>query len=93
MVQVLVHDPEPILYGHEQLYRDGVHVGEANRTAPTGTPSEAGSGWRSSSPRTASADECIDERHAGSSTSWARRYPVTISLQPMYDPARARIKA
>jgi 4-methylaminobutanoate oxidase (formaldehyde-forming) len=28
MVQVLVNDPEPILYGHEQLYRDGEHVGE-----------------------------------------------------------------
>ena len=28
MVQVFVNDPEPLLYGDEQLYRDGVHVGE-----------------------------------------------------------------
>ena len=27
MVQVLVKDPEPLLYGDEQLYRDGEHVG------------------------------------------------------------------
>src|SRR6185503_14083268 len=33
MVQVLVRDPEPLLYGDEQLYRDGAHVGEVRNGA------------------------------------------------------------
>jgi 4-methylaminobutanoate oxidase (formaldehyde-forming) len=33
MVQVLVTDPEPLLYGDEQLYRDGEHVGEVRNGA------------------------------------------------------------
>ncbi len=35
MVQVLVNDPEPLLYGDEQMYRDGLHVGE-NRVGAYG---------------------------------------------------------
>ena len=33
MVQVLIGDPEPLLYGDEQLYRDGEHVGEMRNGA------------------------------------------------------------
>ena len=45
MVQVLIGDPEPLLYGDEQLYRDGEHVGES-ATARTATRSAARSASR-----------------------------------------------
>jgi 4-methylaminobutanoate oxidase (formaldehyde-forming) len=91
MVQVLVQEPEPLLYGHEQLYRDGEHVGE-NRNGAYGHTLGGGVGLA-----IIERDEDITDDFIGSG-AWeldivGKRYRVTVSLQPMYDPTRARIKA
>jgi 4-methylaminobutanoate oxidase (formaldehyde-forming) len=91
MVQVLVNDPEPLLYGDEQLYRDGEHIGE-NRNGAYGHTLGGAVGLAIVEREDGVTDDLL------SSGSWeldivGRRYPVTISLTPMYDPTRARIKA
>jgi 4-methylaminobutanoate oxidase (formaldehyde-forming) len=91
MVQVLVTDPEPLLYGDEQLYRDGEHVGEVRNGAYGHTL--GGSVGLAMIERDEDTD---DDFLLGG--SWevdivGRRYPVTVSIEPMYDPTRARIKA
>jgi 4-methylaminobutanoate oxidase (formaldehyde-forming) len=91
MVQVFVNDPEPLLYGDEQLYRDGVHVGE-NRIGGYGHTLGGSVGLAM-----IERDEDTDDAFIASG-SWeldivGRRYPVRLSLAPMYDPTRERIKA
>ena len=91
MVQVLVDDPEPLLYADEQLYRDGEHVGE-NRIGAFGHTLGGSVGLA-----IVERDEDITDDYLATG-SWeldivGRRYPVTLSLEPMYDPKRERIKA
>ncbi|MCJ7832221.1 MAG: FAD-dependent oxidoreductase, partial [Actinobacteria bacterium] len=91
MVQVLVSDPEPLIYGHEQLYRDGERVGEVDNGA-YGHTLGGGVGLA-----TLELEEDISDDFINSGT-WeldivGKRYPVTVSLQAMYDPKRERIKA
>jgi heterotetrameric sarcosine oxidase gamma subunit len=91
MVQVLVRDPEPLLYGHEQLYRDEERVGEV-RNGAYGHTLGGGVGLA-----IIERDDDISDAFLGSG-SWeldivGRRYPATVSLEPMYDPTRSRIKA
>jgi 4-methylaminobutanoate oxidase (formaldehyde-forming) len=91
MVQVLVGDPEPLLYAHEQLYRDGERVGENRNGAYAFTLGGA-------------VGLAIVEREHDITDDWlasgtweldivGERYPARISLEPMYDPKRLRIKA
>jgi 4-methylaminobutanoate oxidase (formaldehyde-forming) len=91
MVQVLIEDPEPLLYGNEQLFRDGERVGEVRNGAYGHTLGGA-------------VGLAIVEREDGvtedllASGTWEvgivdRRYPARISLTPMYDPSRSRILA
>jgi glycine cleavage system aminomethyltransferase T/glycine/D-amino acid oxidase-like deaminating enzyme len=91
MVQVLVNDPEPLLYADEQLYRDGEHVGE-NRIGAFGHTLGGSVGLAIVEREEDITDDYLD------TGSWeldivGRRYPVTLSLEPMYDPKRERIKA
>jgi heterotetrameric sarcosine oxidase gamma subunit len=91
MVQVLVNDPEPLLYGDEQLYRDGVHVGE-NRNGAYGHTLGGSVGLAIVEDEDGVGDEML------ATGTWeldivGRRYPVTISRTPMYDPKRERILA
>ena len=91
MVQVLVGDPEPLIYGHEQLYRDGERVGEVDNGA-YGHTLGAGVGLA-----TLESEEDITDDFI-TSGSWeidvvGTRYPVTLSLEALYDPKRERIKA
>jgi 4-methylaminobutanoate oxidase (formaldehyde-forming) len=91
LVQVLVEDPEPLLYGDEQFYRDGVHVGE-NRIGAYGHTLGGSVGLAM-----IERDEDTSDAFIASGT-WeldivGRRYPVRLSLAPMYDPTRERIKA
>jgi 4-methylaminobutanoate oxidase (formaldehyde-forming) len=91
MVQLLVEDPEPLLYGNEQLYRDGVRVGE-NRNGAYGHTLGGAVGLALVEQEDDITDAFL------TSGSWEveivdRRYPVSLSLTPMYDPTRSRIKA
>jgi 4-methylaminobutanoate oxidase (formaldehyde-forming) len=91
MVQVLVNDPEPLLYAHEPLLRDGQVVG-INRIGAYGHTLGGSVGLAMIEDAAFTSDEAI-----GSGT-WeleivGQRYPATVSLRPMYDPKRERIKA
>ncbi len=91
MVQVLVQDPEPLLYGDEQLYRDGEHVGE-NRNGAYGHTLGGSVGLA-----IVEREEDITDEYLATG-SWeldivGKRYPINVSLEPMYDPKRERIKA
>jgi 4-methylaminobutanoate oxidase (formaldehyde-forming) len=91
MVQVLVNDPEPLLYADEQLYRDGEHVGE-NRFGGYGHTLGGAVGLA----MVERPDDVTDDFLM--SGAWeldiaGERHPVTLSLEPMYDPRRERIKA
>ena len=91
LVQVLVDDPEPLLYEREQLYRDGERVGEVENGA-YGHTLGGGVGLAS-----IALDDIITDDFINSG-GWeldivGTRYPVTVSLTPLYDPKRERIKA
>jgi 4-methylaminobutanoate oxidase (formaldehyde-forming) len=91
LVQVLVDDPEPLLYEREQLYRDGERVGEVENGAYGHTLGGA-VGLASVEREENVTDDFIE------SGSWeldivGTRYPATASLTPPYDPKRDRIKA
>ncbi len=93
LVQVLLNDPEPLLFHAEVLYRDGVAVGYVRA---------ASYGWTLG----AAVGLAMVEAAPGASVTptwlsagtWevdvaGRRVPATVSLRPFYDPANARIKA
>ena len=87
----LAEDPEPLLYAHEPLYRDGHLVG-INRIGAFGFTLGGSVGLAMIEDPAYTSDEAI------SSGTWeleivGRRYPVSVSLLPMYDPKRERIKA
>jgi 4-methylaminobutanoate oxidase (formaldehyde-forming) len=91
MVQILVTDPEPLLYADEQLYRDGEHVGE-NRFGGYGHTLGGAVGLA----MVEREDDVTDDFLR--SGSWevdvaGDRFPVRVSLEPLYDPRRERIKA
>ncbi len=91
LAQVLVEDPEPILYGGEPVLRDGRWLGYVRAGAYGHTlggavglamlEDEAGL------PATAVEGVRLEVEING------RRYPARASLRPMYDPDRLRITA
>jgi 4-methylaminobutanoate oxidase (formaldehyde-forming) len=92
LVQVLVLDPEPLMYHAEVIRRDGDEVGYI-RAASYGHTLGGAVGL------------AMVERSDGPvTTQWLaagewtveivdRRYPCTVSLRPLYDPANERIRA
>ncbi|HSE10261.1 MAG TPA: FAD-dependent oxidoreductase [Nocardioidaceae bacterium] len=91
LVQMRVLDPEPLLYHAEVVYRDGVGVGYV-RAASYGWTLGGAVGLAMVS----GGGEPVtpDWLKAG---TWevdvaGARYPVEVSLRPMYDPTSARIK-
>jgi 4-methylaminobutanoate oxidase (formaldehyde-forming) len=91
LVQVLVEDPEPVLFGGEPVLRDGTWLGYVRAGAyghtlggavglamledEAGLPAEAVDGVR------------FEVDVAGT------RHPARASIRPLYDPDRLRIKA
>jgi 4-methylaminobutanoate oxidase (formaldehyde-forming) len=91
LVNVLVNDPEPLVFHGEDVLRDGVLVGEI----------EAGAYGYTLGGAVAIATVRCDE---GVTAAWLsdgsfevevnrRRYPARVQLGPLYDPKRARILA
>ena len=81
----------PIVDADEQLYRDGVRMGE-NRVGAYGHTLGGSVGLAMIETEADVTDELI------ATGSWeldivGTPYPVTLSLRPMYDPGRLRIKA
>ncbi len=91
LVQVLALDPEPLLYGHEPLYRGGRLVGH-NRVGAYGHTLggavglailEDDAGLR--------ADEVVGDDYEIDIAGV--RHPARVSVRPLYDPERRRILA
>jgi 4-methylaminobutanoate oxidase (formaldehyde-forming) len=91
LVQFLLDDPEPLLYGGEPIYRDGERVGYLNSGGYGHTLGGAvGLG--------------NVEREAGVSAEYVKsgrfeievagaRYPARASLRPLYDPQGERVRS
>ena len=91
LVQLLLHDPEPMLHHGEIVYRDGVAVGDV-RAGSYGHTLGGAVGLAM-----VEASESITPDVLAASV-WevdiaGRRWPVTASLRPLYDPTNARIRA
>jgi len=92
LVQVLVEDPDPLLFHAEVLRRDGADVGYL-RSASYGFTLGGAVGL-------AMVDGCGEPVDAQwlAAGSWtvqvgAAEYPARVSLTPMYDPTGARVRA
>jgi 4-methylaminobutanoate oxidase (formaldehyde-forming) len=91
LVQVLVQDPEPMLFHAEIVRRDGRPVGYV-RAASYGHTLGGAVGLAM-----VEADQPIDaaflEQGRWEVDIAGCRYPAIVSLRPLYDPAMARIRA
>jgi 4-methylaminobutanoate oxidase (formaldehyde-forming) len=91
LIQVLVRDPEALLYHAEPVLRDGRPVGYV-RSASYGHTLGGAVGLA----MVESHDAPVDARWLEAAT-WevdiaGTRYPATASLRPLYDPTNDRIK-
>jgi 4-methylaminobutanoate oxidase (formaldehyde-forming) len=91
LVQVLVDDPEPLMFHAEVVHRDDRAVGYV-RAASYGFTLGGAVGLVM-----VEAGEPIDNAYL-SSGCWqvdigGVKYPARVSMRPMYDPDNARIKA
>ena len=91
MVQFLLEDPEPLLYGDEVIYRDGQIVGYLQTGGYGFTLGGAmGMGFVYHE-----VDASIEFINSGSYEIdiAGERYPARASLQPMYDPKNIRLRS
>ena len=91
LVQVLVKDPEPLMFHAEPVRRDGVPVGYV-RAASYGHTLGGAVGLVMIEPK-----RPVDERYL-SEGKWeveiaGRLYPALVSPKPLYDPGMQRIRA
>ncbi len=91
LVQVLLTDPEPLMYHAEVVYRDGIDMGYV-RAASYGFTLGGAVGLAM-----VEADRPLD-RDWIESGSWevdvaGTRHPARVSLAPLYDPKMARIRS
>lgn len=91
LVQILVKDPEPMMFHGEIVRRDGKPVGYV-RAASYGHTLGGAVGLAM-----IDAGEPIDQKYLDSGT-WEvdianRRYPAVASIRPLYDPTNAKVKA
>ena len=91
LVQVLVGDPEPLLYHAEVVHRDGVPVGDVRAGSYGWTLGGAvGLAFVSTPDGSPANKEWLD------SGEWTvdiagETYPLTVSLRPLYDPTSSRV--
>ena len=91
LVQVLVKDPQPLMFHAEVVRRDGVSVGYV-RAASYGHTLGGAVGLAMIEPKV-----MVDEAYLGSG-HWevdiaGRLYPALVSARPLYDPQMKRIHA
>ena len=91
LVQVLVKDPEPLMFHAEVVRRDRIAVGYV-RAASYGHTLGGAVGLAMIEPKAA-----VDEAYLGSG-DWqveiaGKLYPAVVSARPLYDPAMKRIHA
>ncbi|MFW2365394.1 MAG: GcvT family protein [Desulforhopalus sp.] len=91
LAQVLVKDPEPLLFHAEVITRNGENAGYVRSGSYCYTLGGAAGLFM------IEADEIIDEKYIESGT-WeiniaGDMYPAQVSLKPLYDPEMKKIKA
>jgi 4-methylaminobutanoate oxidase (formaldehyde-forming) len=91
LVQVLVKDPQPMLWHAEPVFRDGLAVGYV-RAASYGHTLGGAVGLAM-----VQADEPVTGAWLDAGR-WevdvaGERYPAMVSLRPLYDPTMERVKA
>jgi len=91
MVQVLVEDPEPLLYHGEPVLRDGKWLGY-NRAGAYGHTLGGAVGLAMLEDENGITVEDVEQGRFEVDVAGVR-YPARASLRPMYDPDRVRIKA
>ncbi|MBK9409811.1 MAG: GcvT family protein [Gemmatimonadetes bacterium] len=92
LVQILVKDPEPLLFHAEVVRRDGVEMGYV-RAASYGHTLGGAVGLAMIERADATIDQAWLDAGRWDVEIAGRRYPAVASLAPLYDPAMARIKA
>jgi glycine cleavage system aminomethyltransferase T/glycine/D-amino acid oxidase-like deaminating enzyme len=92
LVQVLVQDPEPLLFHAEVVRRDGVPVGYV-RAASYGHTLGGAVGLAMVEGHGATIDEAWLRAGRWTVDIAGTEYPLTVSLKPLYDPSNERIKA
>jgi 4-methylaminobutanoate oxidase (formaldehyde-forming) len=91
LVQVLLEDPEPLLYHGEPVYRDGTWFGYV-RVGAYGHTLGGAVGLASVEDEAGITAEAIDGGRFEVDIAGVR-YAARASVRPMYDPDRLRIKA
>ena len=91
LAQVLVKDPEPLLFHAEVITRNGKNAGYVRSGSYCYTLGGAAGLFM------IEADEAIDETYIADG-KWeiniaGKLYPAMVSLKPMYDPEMKKIKA
>ena len=90
LVQVLLKDPEPLMYHAEVVLRDGIPVGDV-RAASYGHTLGAAVGL--AMVEGAVVDKAYLEEGKWEVEIAGKTYPALVSFRPLYDPGMERIKA
>ncbi len=91
LIQILVEDPEPLLYAGEPVLRDGAWFGY-NRAGAYGHTLGGAVGLAMVEDEAGIPAEAIEDGRFEIDIAGVR-YPARASLRPMYDPDRLRIRA
>ncbi len=91
IVQFLLEDPEPLLYGNEIIYRDGEIVGYL-QTGAYGFTLGGAMGMGFVENEDGASAEFINSGTYQIDIA-GDRYPATASLRPMYDPKGIRVRS
>ena len=91
MVQFLLEDPEPLLYGNETIYRDGKIVGFL-QTGAYGFTLGGAVGMGFVENNEGATKEYINSGKYEIDIT-GERYPAKASLTPMYDPKGLRVRS
>jgi 4-methylaminobutanoate oxidase (formaldehyde-forming) len=90
LVQILLQDPEPLMYHAEVVLRDGQVVGDVRAAAYGHTLGGAvGLAMVEGDP----VDKAYLETGKWEVDIAGKRYPATVSLRPLYDPAMERVRS
>jgi 4-methylaminobutanoate oxidase (formaldehyde-forming) len=91
LAQFLLEDPEPLLYGGEPIFRDGVRVGYL-ATGGYGHTLGGAVGLGNVERETGVSVDYIKQGRYEIEVA-SRRYPARISLRPMYDPKGIKVRS
>ncbi len=91
LVQFLLEDPEPLLYGSEPIYRDGELVGHLNSGGYGHTLGGAMGLGKVENEEGVTADFVKSGSYEIEVVG--ARYPARASLRPMYDPKGERVRS